>query len=193
MKLPTLTAKEFAELCGVSQATVTNWMDAGMPCVRSGRQRISVAIDPAKAIPWAIDRREPPGSQRERLAAEQADKVAMENEVRRNRLVDIAIIEEVLMAKAAYLAHAHDAAAGRMAHELAGITDPGLIRARLLAEMREIRAGVAQHSLRVAGALDCVAQHVEHREAAAEPDSESVGGTDEGASRRKRGTRKVAQ
>ena len=188
-----MTRGEFAKFCDVSPATVTNWMDAGMPAERSGRKGAEVAIDIAAAIPWVINHREPPGSQRERLAGEQADKVAMENEVRRGRLIDIAVVEEVLMTKAAYLAQAHDAVAGRLAHDLAGITDPGLIRTRLLAEMREIRAGVAQHSLRTADALDRIAQDVEHREAAAEPDGESVGGPDKASPGRKRRTRKVAK
>jgi hypothetical protein len=111
----------------------------------------------------------------------------------RDRLIDIAIVEEVLMVKAAYLAQAHDAVSGRLAHELAGITDPGLIRTRLLAEMREIRAGVAEHTLRTADAIDRIAQDVEHRDAAAEPDGEPVGGSDAAPAGRKRRARKVAK
>lgn len=193
MNLPKLNAAQFAALCGVSPSTVTNWMDEGMPCERTGRQKDRVTIDPALAVPWAIDRREPKGSERERLAAEQADKVAMENEVRRGRLIDIAIVEDVLMARAAHSAQAHDAVAGRIAYEIAGNTDPGFIRSKILAELRHVREGEAQFTLRVADAIDCVAQDVECGEAAAEPDGEPVGGSYAAPAGRKRRARKVAK
>lgn len=164
-----------------------------MPAKRTRRPGSEVQIDPAAAIPWVINHREPPGSQRERLASEQADKVAMENEARRGRLIDVALIEETLMGLAAHLAQAHDAVSGRLAHELAGITDPGLIRTKLLAEMREIRDGAAQFSLRTADALDRLAQDGERSEAAAESDGEPVGGSDEAPAGRKRRARKVAK
>lgn len=193
MNFPKLNAAEFAALCGVSPATVTNWMDEGMPCARTGRQRARVEIDPAVAIPWAIDRREPPGSQRERLAKEQADKVAMQNEMQRGRLIDIGVVEEVLMARAAHSAQAHDAVAGRIAHEIAGNTDPGFIRAKVLAELREVREGEAQFLLRTADAIDRIAEDGERAEASAESDGEPVGGPDEAPAGRKRRTRKVAK
>jgi phage terminase Nu1 subunit (DNA packaging protein) len=193
VQFPTLNGRQFAELIGMSQASVSGFIRDGMPSENGGRNGRGVQIDPAAAIPWVINHREPAGSQRERLAKEQADKVAMENETRRGRLIDIAIVEEVLMVKAAYLAQAHDAVSGRLAHELAGITDPGLIRTRLLAEMREIRAGVAEHTLRTADAIDRIAQDVEHRDAAAEPDGEPVGGSDAAPAGRKRRARKVAK
>lgn len=188
-----MTRGEFAKLCDVSPATVTNWMDAGMPAERSGRKGAEVTIDIVAAIPWVIDRREPPGSQRERLAKEQADKVAMQNEMQRGRLIDIGVVEEVLMARAAHSAQAHDAVAGRIAHEIAGNTDPGFIRAKVLAELREVREGEAQFLLRTADAIDRIAEDGERAEAAAEPDGESVGGPDKASPGRKRRTRKVAK
>lgn len=191
--MPKLNAAQFADLCGVSRATITNWMDDGMPCERTGRQKDRVTIDPALAVPWAFSRKEPKGSERERLAAEQADKVAMENEVRRGRLIDIAIVEDVLMARAAHSAQAHDAVAGRIAHDIAGNPDPGFIRAKVLAELRDVREGEAQFLLRAAEAIDRVAQDGERAEAAAEPDCESVGGSDEKSAGGKRRARKVAK
>lgn len=193
MNLPKLSAAEFAALCGVSRATVTNWMDEGMPCERTGRQRVRVEIDPALAVPWVVDRREPAGSQRERLAKEQADKIAMQNETQRGRLIDVAIVEEIWMAKAAHMAQLHDAVAGRLAHEFLGSTDPGINRSRLLAELREVRDSIAKFTLGIADALERAAESGEHREAAAEPDGESVGGPDKASPRRKRRTRKVAK
>ena len=87
------------------------------------------------------------------------------NAQREGRLIDIAIVEEVLLAQAAHLAQTHDAVAGRIASDLVGILDPGVIRGKLLAEMRAIREGLSQHSLRIADALDRAAQDVERQEA----------------------------
>ena len=188
-----MTRGEFAKFCDVSPATVTNWMDAGMPAERSGRKGAEVAIDIAAAIPWVINYREPPGSQRERLAKEQADKIAMQNETQRGRLIDVAIVEEIWMAKAAHMAQLHDAVAGRLAHEFLGSTDPGINRSRLLAELREVRDSIAKFTLGIADALERAAESGEHREAAAEPDGEPVGGSDKTPSGRKRRTRKVAK
>lgn len=188
-----ITRAKFAEFCGVSRATVTNWMDAGMPAKRTRRPGSEVQIDPTLAVPWVINHREPAGSQRERLAGEQADKVAMENEARRGRLIDVALVEETMMGLAAHLARSHDAVSGRMAHELAGISDPGLIRTKLLEELREIREDAAQFSGRTAGALERMAEDGERGEAAAESDGEPVGGSGEKATGRKRRARKVAK
>lgn len=181
---------EIADLIGEPVSTVHDWVARGdLRSHKAGRNRLVADED---LIPF-LAKREASGSQRERLARAQAERVEMDNSARRGQLIHADLVEETLMGQAAYLAQAHDAVAGRLAHDLAGITDPGLIRTRLLAEMREIRAGVAQHSLRTADALDRIAQDVEHREAAAEPDGESVGGPDKASPRRKRRTRKVAK
>lgn len=188
-----MTRAEFATYCDVSPQTVTNWMIAGMPCERTGRQGSHVRIEPRRAVPWVINHREPPGSQRERLAGEQADKVAMENEARRGRLIDAGLVEECFMGLRAHLAQALDAIGGRLANELAGIDDPGVIRTKILEETREIRSGVEKYDLRTAEALERIAQDLERGEAAAEQDGEPVGGPEEATPRRKRRTRKVAK
>lgn len=187
-----LTGREFAKLCGVSPATVTNWMNDGMPCVRSGRAGREVQIDIEQAFPWAIAHREaPPGSQRERLAKAQAEKVEMENEQRRGRTIDAAQVEETMLGLAAYLAREHDALPGRVANELAGINEPAVIRSRLLEECRAIREGLAQHFSRTADALDDLADELDRGRAAAESDSESVGRPVENPTAGKRRARKV--
>lgn len=188
------TGREFAKLCGVSPATVTNWMNDGMPCVRSGRAGKEVQIDIEKAMPWVIAHREaPPGSQRERLAKAQAEKVEMENEQRRGRTIDAGQVEETMLGLAAYLAREHDALPGRVANELAGINEPALIRSRLLEECRAIREGLAQHSVRTADALNDLAEECDDPAAAAESDGEPVGGSVENPPARKRRARKVAK
>lgn len=189
-----LTGREFAKLCGVSPATVTNWMNDGMPCVRSGRAGREVQIDIEQAFPWVVSHRDaPPGSQRERLAKAQADKVEMENEQRRGRTIDAGQVEDTMLGVAAYLAREHDALPGRVANELAGINEPALIRSRLLEECRAIREGLAQHFGRTADALDDLAEELDGGQAAAESDGEPVGGSVEDPPARKRRARKVEE
>ena len=181
---------EIADLIGEPVSTVHDWVARGdLRSHKAGRNRLVADED---LIPF-LAKREASGSQRERLARAQAERVEMDNSARRGQLIHADLVEETLMGQAAYLAQAHDAVAGRLAHELAGITDPGIIRAKILVEMREIREGLSQYGLRTADALEQVAQELERDEAAAEPDGESVGGPDKASPRRKRRTRKVAK
>jgi phage terminase Nu1 subunit (DNA packaging protein) len=133
----------------------------------------------------------PQGSQRERLAKAQAEKVEMENEQRRGRTIDAAQVEETLLGLAAYLAREHDALPGRVANELAGITEPAVIRSRLLEECRAIRDGIADFSTRTADALEDLAEECDSESPAAESDSEPMGGPVESPPARKRRARKV--
>lgn len=181
---------EIAGLTGEPVSTVHDWVARGeLKSRKAGRHRL---VHDENLIAF-LAKREASGSQRERLARAQAERVEMDNSARRGQLIHADLVEETLMGQAAYLAQAHDAVAGRLAHELAGITDPGFIRAKLLAEMREIREGLSQYGLRTADALEQVAQELERDEAASEPDGEPVGGSDTAPTRRKRRTRKVAK
>ena len=181
---------EIADLIGEPVSTVHDWVARGdLRSHKAGRNRLVADED---LIPF-LAKREATGSQRERLARAQAERVEMDNSARRGQLIHADLVEETLMGQAAYLAQAHDAVAGRLAHELAGITDPGFIRAKLLAEMREIPEGLAQNGIRTANVLEQMAQELERSEAAAEPDGESVGGPDKASPGRKRRTRKVAK
>lgn len=85
------------------------------------------------------------------------------NEHRAGILIHADLVEETMMAQAAFIAGAHDAAAGRLAPEMIGLTDPAVARAKILAEMREIREGIAQFSIRQADALDRMAQEAERK------------------------------
>lgn len=88
------------------------------------------------------------------------------NEHRAGILIHADLVEETMMAQAAYIARAHDAAAGRLAPEMIGLTDTAVARAKILAEMREIREGIAQFSIRQADVLDRMAQEAERKEKA---------------------------
>lgn len=146
MPLATLNASEFARLCGVAQSTVSDWMKAGMPHEAAGRKGVPALIDIEQALPWVITSREPPaGSQRDRVAKEQADKLAIANAREQKHLVLAEHVSYVMTAMAADIAGRLDGLPGRMANELAGINDPAEIRSRLLDECRSVRAGFASY------------------------------------------------
>lgn len=164
-----------------------------MPAVRTGRQRQTVQISLEAALPWVVAHRENKGSERERLAAEQADKVALENARRRGELIHADQVAEVLASLGAELAARHDAVPGRVAGELAGLTDPALIRTRLRDELRAVRGAVADAAAKLADALGSSEDDGADREAASEPDAEPVGRRKPRASTRKRRARAVSK
>lgn len=143
-----LNFKQFADLCGFTRQWVTKWADRGMPVVSrpdDAGHGNEATVDTTAAIPWLIEEarkgvRHEPGSARDRLAAEQAERVAMENAERRGELVPVGTLGEVLNDLAATLAADLEALPGRMAAELAGMTDPGQIRQRLQHECRAVRS-----------------------------------------------------
>jgi phage terminase Nu1 subunit (DNA packaging protein) len=143
---------------------------------KAGRQGREAQIVAEQAVPWVVLHREtPPGSQRERLAKEQADKVALENAVKRGELIFSDQVAEVLLTLSADLASRHDALPGRMASELAGINEPAVIRQRLLDELRAVRASFADAITKLADALGSAEDSGGDSEAAAETDGERVG------------------
>ena len=191
--LPPLTGAQLADLLKVSPGTITNWMDAGMPVTRTGRQRKALRISLALAMPWIISHRESRGGERERLASEQADKIALENARKRGELLHADQVAEVLAKLGAELAARHDAVPGRVAGEFAGLTDPGVIRGRLLDELRGVRGAVADAAAELADALGADEEDGVDPEAAAEPDGEPVGRRKPRAARRKRRARAVEE
>lgn len=189
----TFTRNGFAKFCGVSPSLVSAWIAGGMPA-KAGRQGREAEIDAEKAIPWVILHREtPPGSQRERLAKEQADKIALENAAKRGELLFSAHVAEVLSALSADLAARHDAVPGRVAGELAGITEPAVIRSRLLDELRSVRAAFADAAGKLAQPEVDPEDVSGDPDAAAAEDSERVGRRKPHPAARKRRARVVAK
>ena len=140
----TMTGGGFAKLCGVTAQTVTNWCQDGMPHKGGGATGVKLQIDIREAVPWVVrNRTEKPGSERDRLAKEQADKFAIDNAIKRGELVRAQQVEDVLAAALATLASQLDGLPGRMATPLASIDDPATVRANLLDEIRRIRAAYA--------------------------------------------------
>lgn len=163
-----LTLAEVAQRTQRPDSTVDDWIKRGLPSRKEGRNRV-VRLDDLLVF-LAHDDGLPQGSQRERLAKAQAEKVEMENEQRRGRMIDANIVEETLLGVGAYLAREHDALPGRVASEFAGINEPAVIRARLMEELRIVRDGLAQFSARTADTLEDLAQDSEDHQAAAEAD-----------------------
>ncbi|MEK9724069.1 MAG: terminase small subunit [Rhodospirillaceae bacterium] len=91
---------ELCEILGVVPMTISRLEDKGFPCIERGVGRTPSKYDTQACIQWLIKyemrklTQTPEGEvinyedERARLTREQADKVAMENEERRGRLVD---------------------------------------------------------------------------------------------------------
>ena len=173
-----VSAQEYAEIRGHTKPWVSQQIDAGMPVKRLKGRKIAYEIDTAAAIQWEIARiREgaKPGSQRERLAMEQADKFALENARRRGELILASQVADVLSTLGADLAQRHDGLPGRLANELAGISDPAQIRERLLDELRSIRGAFSDAVDKLADALGSSADVGADQPASAETDAKRVG------------------
>jgi phage terminase Nu1 subunit (DNA packaging protein) len=188
-----LTAAQLAKLCDVSKQTITNWMRAGMPHEGGGRQGSEVRISLEQVLPWLVRRHQAQsGSAAERLQIAQAIKVELQNGLKSGEVVLVTHIAAVFNELCADLAARLDALPGRLAGELAGITDADRIRQRLLEEHRSIRAGVAEHVEKFTQSLAAAADRAEDDSApAAAEDAEPVGGRRKNPARRKRRTRKL--
>lgn len=170
-----VSASAFADLLKVSPTTITNWMDAGMPAQRTGRQKKAVRISLAAALPWVVSQRQTKGGERERLAGAQADKVELENARKRGELIYADQVAEVMSTLGADLAARHDAVSGRLAGELAGLSDPAVIRERIREELRAVRGAFAEAVAKLADALGSDEDDGEDSGAPAEPKPKRVG------------------
>ncbi len=193
-----MTFVEFAKLRGKSKGWVSHQIAAGMPVLSRGRNGNPSAIHPATAIDWEVEHARveaapKPGSQRERLAKEQADKLALENAKRRSELVLASYVSEIFNGLAADISARLDGLPGRVANELAGITDPAQIRSRLLDECRAIRSGVAGYCLQLANTPPDVEHCGDDLVAAQTKKPERVGRRQPGVTTRKCRARSVAQ
>lgn len=139
-----ITGTGFSKLCGVTKQTVANWCEAGMPHEGGGKPGNPYTINVRDALPWVVaNRTEKPGSERDRLAKEQADKVAIENAQSRKELIKAQHVEDFTAAALATLSTQLDGLSGRMATPLSSIEDPALVRSRLQDEVRRIRDSYA--------------------------------------------------
>lgn len=135
------TLRQVAAALGVSERRVLQLVHLGMP--RSGRGdydlpgccswylRFIVESPPAVA---RRDQRQSAldlAAEQARLAAEQADKIALQNEQRRGELMDAASAAQAWAVIVAHLRRQLQPLPGRLAAELAQLTDQAAIKARL--------------------------------------------------------------
>lgn len=172
---------EFAEIIGKSSEWVRQLAKQGLPSERTNGRGKGVMIDTAAAINWLISRERTKqipddedsslDSETRRLRAAQADLAELDLSERRGEL---APVEDYLIASQeamVIVASQMDGLPGRVASQLAGITDAAEIRQLLLDETRRIRAAAAA---RLESWADMVASG-ESIEAAATEDAGPVG------------------
>lgn len=156
LRVPRINAKQLARIFAVSQGLVSTWLNEGLPAIRPGRSGAVVLIDLMRACPWILARTGEAapdsalGIARVRFETARAEKFELENARRRGELVLLSYVSEIMNEMAADLGARLDAISGRCANEFAGITDPALLRQRLLQECRAVRLGAAEHVLKLA-------------------------------------------
>lgn len=185
-----LTLSEAAEWTGKSISTVQSFCEQGLASKKVGRNRV-IAL--RALVQWLAARESEPGSQRERLARAQAEKHELENARKRGELIYADQVAEVLSTLAADVAARMDAISGRLAGELAGLSDPAVIRGRLRDEHRSVRGAFADAVAKLADALGSSEDDGEDSIPAAEPDPEPVGGLKPRPAARKRRAGAVSQ
>lgn len=156
---------EFSEIIGASPRHVTNLIREGMPVDGTGKKGSPLKIDTAKALAWWRDRevekqlgkvaREAgdPETRKDadrRLAAARADRAEVEAARARAEVIPMADAQFVMNEAMAVIASQLDGLGGRLASELAAISEPAAIRQKLLAETRRIRAAAADRLAKLA-------------------------------------------
>jgi phage terminase Nu1 subunit (DNA packaging protein) len=127
-----MNASAFAKLCGVSKAQVTNWCDAGMPCIR--RRGCETRISFRDAVRWVVQQRlaQPEGDVAA-LRREQTTKVQIANARELDSLLPADLVRAQMQQVIEYLAQAlapvaanlvvDDETRGRVIKELALATE----------------------------------------------------------------------
>ncbi|MGH9641098.1 MAG: hypothetical protein ACRD3Q_01605 [Terriglobales bacterium] len=165
-----MTSKQVAALFKVSSATVSGWLDEGMPCAgRRARQGAAVSLDLQRIAPWIATRRSAkPDAARVNVSAEQAEKLRLENAVRRG---------ELLVASAMW-AQVHEACAS-LVQVLAAmpqrVSTDAETQAKIAEECRSARDAFAGHLEALAERQAELAIGSGHRPRAAQSNGSAVG------------------
>ena len=151
---PTLTADAAtaARVLGITRRQFDRLQKAGVLPQQAPRRFDLAAVVPA-FVRYVEQGREGAATLAEAkllTERERSRKLAFENEIKAGRLIYVEQVAEVMGELAAALAGQFDALPGRVASELAGLNDPGVIRARLLDETRGIRSAMADATARLA-------------------------------------------
>lgn len=153
--MATFNRNEFASLVGVSPRQVSDWMDEGMPCQRSGKKGEQVQIESAPAFQWLMKRNDGEIASA-RLRKAQADRAEFENRVRRGEFISVELFGETLLALAGEVAGQMSGFPGRVAGKIAGVQDAGTVRSRLMDECNVVRSAFAAHLREIAGIAERV-------------------------------------
>lgn len=156
-----LTAVQAAEMFGVSEKTIRNWMnDNGLPCSGSGRGR---TIDAAKAIQWHHEYtagksgnggRNPPAAPAEvaietidqamlRKTVAEADLKELQLAKERGQVAAIGDVEKLLSVSNLAVQTQLLAVPSRLATQMLGIEEHGRAVIVLEAEMRQVLSNLA--------------------------------------------------
>lgn len=153
-----LSRKELADLIDKSERWVSKLIEDGLPVSGGGGKGNPLQIDSKRAIDWLIaqalrseigddDEDEEGGSSAKSedrlLKRARREKLQIEIDLARGRLVPVDGVIFFLTTIAAVYATQLDAVASRLASDVAVIDDPAEIRARIFDEMRRIRAATA--------------------------------------------------
>lgn len=162
-KEPDLSNAELMELHVCSERTITRNVARGMPRTRTGSAdwigSRKTKTKPAKPVDKGVVRAVankgdvPIGDLNEettRLRAAQADREEIEVAVRRGELMERELVRTVCVEAVVVFNSQMDSFPGRMANELAAISDPALMQERLDEECRRISAAVAQEFRKLA-------------------------------------------
>jgi len=194
-KRPALTLRQAAKACGVSTNTVHQWCERdGLASESTRSRRMILLADLLRFLARRADSKAAGGTgQRDRLAKEQADKIAIENAISRGELIYAAHAKQIRLEAITMLAGQLDGISGRFAIDLAAESDASVIRVKLRDEHRRIRSAYARSLGELADLCDRRAGLPAGDGTAPDQVGVGVGGRESNPSARKRGARAVAK
>tara|TARA_B100000929_G_scaffold271237_2_gene241985 strand:+ start:10650 stop:11231 length:582 start_codon:yes stop_codon:yes gene_type:complete len=157
----TLSKKTLAQMLGKSERWISKLIEEGLPVAGGGGRGVPVELDSEAVIDWLIRREvrrqigddeddedpdNPVGSassEDRQLKRARREKLQIEIDTSRRRLVPVDAVEAIMMRFASIFATQIDSIASRVASDMATIDDPAEARHRLLTETRRVRAATA--------------------------------------------------
>lgn len=143
-----------AECLGVTDGRINQMTKAGMPQAARGKYSVP------DCVRWYIDMRLKSGTgssnvneARKKLYDEQIEKTKLETAKLRGSVIDTDDYHVDLNQMGVLFSSGLDAISGRLAAELAGMSDPAEIAERLLHETNEIRSSVANAIVAYTGTI----------------------------------------
>ena len=192
--MPTVSQAQFGKIVGKSPATISTWVKEGLPVIPPKKRGQATKVDTTTAIEWLMQRefergrpkREDP---RRALYEEQRRKYWLENEAAERQLVKLGDVQVALNEVMVAIASELEGLPGRMAGELAGLTDPALVRQSLRVQTTNIRQAAADRLARLAAIAPSGGDHA----SAAAKKPRPVGKRKKGTAPRKRRARAVSK